>query len=238
MLLRLQNSFTAMDQAVRHQERIANNLANANTNGYRRDRVFVEVLNEEIDAEQAPTSTRQAGQWREDTTGAYQETGNPYDFAVEGDGFFVVSTDEGEPRYTRAGHFVVDGEGTLRTPQGLVVEGQDGPIELGPNDPPPVVNQDGTLMVNGAEVGKLRLVNFDDPQALDRLDGTLFTAQAEPEGLEFGQVRQGFLEGSNVNVVSEMSDMISHLRLFETHQKLMQTLDGKLDRVTRDLGRF
>lgn len=238
MLLRLQNSYAGMDALARQHERVANNLANANTIGYRRDRVFVEALNEELDAEQAPRSDRRATQWAESMQGALDKTDNPLDVAIKGDGFFVM-TDEttGAITYSRAGHFQLDEDGGLRTPEGLLVEGEGGPIEImgGPVE----ISSSGDIMVAGETVDTFRIVIFDDPTRLQRQSGSQFVAPGiEPEEAEEPQVMQGYVEASNVNPIQEMTEMIAHMRLFESHQKFIQTQDQSLERITRELGRF
>lgn len=238
MLLRLQNSFAGMDALARQHERVANNLANANTIGYRRDRVFVEALNEELDAEQAPRSDRRTTQWAESAQGALDKTDNPLDVAIKGDGFFVLTNENtGQTTYSRAGHFQLDEDGALRTPEGLAVEGEGGPVEI--TGGPVEILSNGAVQVGGETVDTLRVVTFDDPTQLQRQGGSQFTAPGmEPLDAENPEVLQGFLESSNVNPIQEMTDMIAHMRLFESHQKFIQSQDQSLERVTRELGRF
>ena len=241
MLLRLQNPTASMVSMARHQERIATNLANANTVGFKRDRVFVEALNERLDAESAPRSERVPTQWADMESGGLQSTGNPLDVALQGDGFFVVNDGAGdEERYTRAGRFMIDSDRTLRTPSGLTVQGQDGgPITV-PDQPGDIqITQDGRLQLNGREFGRLRVVRFDDPLRLERREGATFAAPTTvPIEMEEPTILQGQLEASNVNPVETMTDMITHYRLFETQQRMMRTSDELLGRVSKDLGTF
>ncbi|QXD16012.1 flagellar basal-body rod protein FlgF [Rhodocaloribacter litoris] len=241
MLLRLRNSVDAMTRMMRQQERIANNLANANTVGYKQDRTFTEILNEEINVEGAPQSIKRMEQWADLSAGDLEQTGNPLDVAIEGEGFFVL-TDEttGTPRYTRAGRFVLDAEGTLRDAQGHLVEGEAGPIQLPTADGGPVViDRDGTVRVDGKEVGRLRIVTFDNPAALRRLDGAAFDAGGmEPVDVEHPNLHQGYLEQSNVDPLRALTEMIEQHRLFESQQRSLRTDDELLGRVTRELGRF
>lgn len=239
MLLRLRNAATSMAELVHRQDRTANNLANANTLGYRRDRSFTEILGSEIDAEGAPQSDRRTTGWADLAAGTLEQTGNPLDLALGGNGFFAVEGPDGAARYTRAGRFVADAEGTLRTASGLAVLGTDGPIQLPPGDPI-TVNAAGEIAVGGRPAGTLQVVTFDDPQTLRRLDETSFTSQAAPVVLEGEQaaVQQGYVEGSNVDPIREMADMIAHVRLYEAQQKVVQTTDSVLGQVTRDLGKF
>lgn len=239
MLLRLRNPTASMVSMARHQERIATNLANANTVGFKRDRVFIEALNERIDAEGAPQSDRVPTQWADMESGGLKSTGNPLDVALQGDGFFTVTNAEGDERYTRAGRFMIDSDRTLRTPSGLTVQGQDGPIEV-PDRPGDIqITQDGRLQMNGQEFGRLRVVRFDDPLRLERREGATFAAPTTvPLEMDTPTILQGQLEASNVNPVQTMTDMITHYRLFETQQRMMRTADTLLGRVSQDLGTF
>ncbi len=240
MLLRLENAAASMTEMQRHQDRVANNLANADTVGYKRDRLFTAALNERLDAEGAPRSDRRFEQGSDWSGGTLEETGNPLDVALGGDGFFVTQNEAtGEERYTRAGHFVVDNEGTLRTPSGLAVTGEGGPIQLPVDTGGAIeISKGGVIQVDGRRVGKLRVVTFDDPQQqLRRAEGAAFTADgAAPQDVETPLILQGKVETSNVDPVAEMTDMIEHFRLFESQQKALRTTDSVLGRATRDLG--
>lgn len=240
MLIRLQNSYSSMNDMVRQQERIANNLANAGTIGYRRDRTFTEVFNERLDAELAPISDRVTTQWADQASGALESTDNPLDIAIVGEGFFVLSDPaSGNQRFTRAGRFTLDAEGTLRDPSGMLVEGESGPIQVPPEGGPLEVREDGEIWSGDQVIGKLRLVQFENPLQLRRLDGASFDAGGmDPIDVEQPVLRQGYVEQSNVNPMQEMTDMIAHFRLFESQQKSIQTQDNLLGAVTRDLGTF
>jgi flagellar basal-body rod protein FlgF len=237
MLLRLQSASSAMTELSRQQDRTANNLANANTVGYRRARTFTEELVQRLDAEGAPTSARTIGQWADAAPGALETTGNPLDLALLGEGFFAVADADGGTRYTRAGRFTTDHEGTLRTPDGLAVLGADGPITLPPGGPIEV-SADGEIRVGNQVAGTLRIVGFPPDALLERTTGAAFVTDAAPEPLDRPQVRQGSVELSNVDAVSEMTEMIAQHRLFESHQKVLHAHDALLGRVTSDLGRF
>jgi flagellar basal-body rod protein FlgF len=240
MLQRLENSFQSMTSHIRQVERIANNLANASTVGFRKDRSFVEVLAEGLDNEESPYSTRQLGHWVDQQQGSLEQTGGPLDVALNGEGFFVLSDPEtGALRYTRAGHFITDEEGTLRAPNGLIVEGQAGPISL-PEDAANVeIRRNGDVIVDDSLVGTLRVVRFDAPAQLTRIDAASFLANGvEPQDIDEPAVFQGQLENSNVDAVREMIELIAYSRLFEAQQKTLTTVDGYLERATRELSRF
>ncbi len=225
---------------MRHLERIANNLANANTVGYRQDRIFTEVLNEEIDAEGSPRSTRLMNQWADQRTGSIDTTGNPLDVALDGDGYFVlINPETGVEQFTRAGRFVVNEEGVLTTPGGLLVDGANGQIDFPPEGGNVEIRRNGDVLQNGEYIGALRVVRFDNPEKLSRADDASFFAGDQfPEEIDDPSVLQGQLETSNVDVVVAMTELIENARLFESQQRSMQAIDQYLQRATRDLSRF
>lgn len=229
-----------MSDMVHRQEQTANNLANAGTVGFKRDRSFVETLNERLDAEGNPQSDRMTSQWADMQAGAVEQTGNPLDVAIDGAGFFVLSDENtGALRFTRAGRFAMDSEGMLRAPSGHLVEGQNGPIQVPENAGEITIDETGNVRAKNQLIGTLRVVSFENPEGLQRADGATFDAGGmEPEDVIDSRVRQGFVEGSNVDPIREMTEMISLFRLFETQQKTLQTTDQVLASITRDLGRF
>jgi flagellar basal-body rod protein FlgF/flagellar basal-body rod protein FlgG len=241
MLLRLENAAASMSEMQRHQERVANNLANADTVGYKRDRLFTTALNERMDVEGAPRSDRRFEQGHDASPGSFEETGNPLDVALEQGGFFVTQNEvTGAQRFTKAGHFVVDDEGTLRTTGGLQVMGDGGPIQLPVDSGGAVeISKSGVIRVGEQRVGTLRVVEFENPQQLRRAEGAAFAADgADPTEVETPTVLQGFVETSNVNPIAEMTDMIEHFRRFESQQKALRSADSMLQRATRDLGQL
>ena len=239
MLLRLRNAAASMAELSQRQDRVANNLANANTVGYLRDRPFAEALEERIDAEGAPQSTRVAGQYADTQNGSYMETGNPLDLALEGDAFFAVQDDAGRVRYTRAGEFRLDAEGTLRSPQGHALLRADGsPFTIPPTGGEIAVTTGGEIRVGTSSLGQIQTVTVDTPRQLVRLDGATFASDGLAVRPGEARVRQGMLETSNVDAVGEMVDLMEHVRLFESQQKALKTTDDVLGAVTRDLGSF
>ncbi len=239
MLLRLRNAAASMAELAQRQDRVANNLANANTTGYLRDRAFSTALSERLDTEGSPQSTRVAGQYADTAGGSLVETGNVLDLALEGDGFFAVRGADGRTRYTRAGEFVLDAEGTVRSPQGHALLRDDGaPLTVPPSGGEIAITTAGEVRVAGAAVGRLQIVSVDDPSQLVRLDAASFDATGLAVRPGEARVRQGFLESSNVDAVGEMVELMSNVRLFESQQKALRTTDDILSAVTRDLGTF
>lgn len=229
-----------MAAGMREQERIANNLANTNTVAYKRQRSFTESLEEFLDHEGSPQSTRNQIFRASMDPGPLEKTGNPLDVAISGEGFFAL-TDEvsGNRRYTRAGQFTLDDEGMLRSASGHLVEGHGGPIQFPAGFERVEITPDGSIRADSQVIGRISVFRFDNPQALERLDSSGFDAAGmEAVDATTSTVLQGHLEGGNVNPIAEMSDMITHFRLFESQQKMLQTTDQVLGQATRELGRF
>jgi len=234
MLLRLQNAYASMHQMVREQERTANNLANANTVGFKRSRTFTEVLTEKIDAEQAPRSDRRTAFWDDLTQGELDKTDNPLDVALSGEGFFVLTDETTDTtRFTRAGLFALDSEGRLRNAMGWAVEGESGPIQVPDGAGPIEIALNGEISAGGQTFGKLRVVTFETPEQLQRMDGSTFGAgNQDPLPAETAK------EMSNVNTIDEMTSMIQQHRLFESQHRALRTTDDVLSTIVRDLGKF
>lgn len=241
MLKGIAAAASGMIPRVKKQEAIANNLANSVTAGFKRDRVFFEALSRaqaklmkgEADWQMPP----QAVGAIDFSQGTMEHTGHVLDFALAGDGFFTVSTPEGE-RYTRNGHFDISTAGVLTTSDGNPVLGTNGPITM----PPGVISVSaaGAVSVDGRDVGNLRIVRFADPNVLVRAGSALFApgnATVKPEEGPTLAVRQGYLEGSNVSTIEEMVDMISTYRFFETGQKAILMQDETLGKAVNELGR-
>lgn len=239
MLARFENAAAAMSEMRRYQEQVANNLANADTTGYKKDRLFTEALNERLTKDGAPRTDRRLQQRNVLSGGSLKETGNPLDVALGSDGFFVTQAEGGgAERYTRAGHFVVGSQGTLRTPEGRQVMGEGGPIQIPVEEGGTVnISEGGRITVDGTEIGSLRVATFDNPEQLERADGASFVAEdAQPQPAEDPVVVQGKVETSNVDPVTELTNMIEIQRQFEAQQKTIQTTDGVLGRATQSLG--
>lgn len=240
---------------LRRTDVISNNLANAATNGYKRDELvgegFPAMLLRRLNDVPGPTglpagyppvvgrlglggtASETATDW---ATGPLTETGNPLDLAIAGDGLFAVRTPNGE-RYTRDGAFTRDAQGFLVTEGGLPVLGENGPIQLGAGAVE--VAGDGTVSVDGEPAGRLRLVRFPAGARLLKEGDNLYVAAGaagEPAG-DSASVRQGYLERSNVNTVREMIGLISSFRSYEANQKVIQTQNELLQKTVTEVGR-
>jgi flagellar basal-body rod protein FlgF len=213
----------------------ANNIANATTTGFQADRItFREALSGAKSPDGSLVST---GTTRVDTQyGALSQTGNPLDLAIEGDGMFAVDTPNGA-RYTRAGNFRVDDDGTLVTVDGYAVRGEGGAHISIPADAKVLgVSTDGEITADGESIGKLELTKFKYSQ-LKREGGTLFNASGKPDATgEPPIVRNGMLEASNVNVVRGVVDLVKVSRTYESLMKVIQGYHDVESRAARDLG--
>ena len=179
--------------------------------------------------------------------GAYESTGNAYDFAIAGQGFFAVQTQDGI-RYTRNGAFFRNQNGVLQDIRGnnlLDITGNA--VTIPPNVTPErfSVGADGTISVRGANeaqpqiLGRIQVVQFNNPQALRKQGDNLFyaTANAQPQPAT-GEVLQGILEKSNTEIVTEMVELIHNHRLYEAGSKAVTTQDAMLDAAVNQLGRI
>jgi flagellar basal-body rod protein FlgG len=233
---------------------IANNLANINTAGFKRSRVdFQDLLyqtervpgtasarNAQVPAGiQVGLGSRPGAVYKIFSQGTFQQTGNPLDLAIEGDGFFQVQLPDGRIAYTRDGAFKLDNQGRTVTADGFPILPE---ITIPPDALSISIGQDGTVSVmlpgqtQPQEVGQIQLARFVNPAGLQSIGRNLFVAtfaSGEPQvgtpGLEgFGSIAQGFLEMSNVKVVEEMVALITALRAYEVNSKAIQTADEML----------
>ena len=212
----------------------ANNVANASTTGFRGARVtFAEALARAQSPDVALVSG--ATPAVDLQPGTIATTGNPLDLALDGDGYFAVDTPQGV-RYTRAGAFSRDVDGTLRTATGLAVRSADGgPLQLPVEATQVFVGEDGAIATELGPVGALELATFA-PGALRHDGGSLFAASGAPTGGAPPRVVQGALEGSNVNVVRGVVDLVKVSRTYESLLRLIQGFHDVESRAARELG--
>lgn len=228
----LESVETLLNQEQRLNQ-VTNNLANVDTPGYKKETVtFDEMLY------QANRFRQRVGKGLHINTvhqqGAVQKTDAPFDLAITGDGFFQVQTPAGV-RYTRAGNFQRNSENLLVTANGHPVLGADGPITI--TGDRVEVARDGRLSVDGALVTRLTVVTAE-PQALKKEGENLFRladGAAEEASPNF-QILQGHLEKSNVNTVTEMTEMIDLFRAYEGQQKMIRAVDDLDDLAVRRVG--
>ena len=222
---------------------VANNVANADTTGFKVEQLMVgsEVGQRARNDNIRPSASfvLDKGVGRDFGQGALKQTGRSLDFAIEGEGaFFTVQSATGEA-YTRDGGFTTNAEGVLTTKQGLPVLGDGGPITLDPERGPVSVAQDGTISQEGQPVGRLNAVRFDALGALQKSGDGLYRniSNAQPQDAPDVQVRQGMLEGSNVNTLQEITNLIEISRAYERVSKMIENANDLSRRSVERLGR-
>lgn len=213
-----------MTARITRQDMLAENLANSQTPGYKAQRLFMTLLEEEYSKGGKVASERKYGVYTDFSQGVVDRTHRPLDFAIAGEGFFAVETSQGE-RYTRAGNFTLTEEGVLATNKGDIVMGTSGPITIEGGDFN--VSAEGKVIVNGAEIGAIKVVVFDDPGGLVRQGNYYMAAGQSPTESEMidTHILQGALERSNVSPIDEMVDMVAMYRGFESDQASLKLQD-------------
>ena len=252
---------TGLDAQNMRMQVIANNLANVNTTGFKRDRANFETLAYQLITQPgAPSSSENRyatglnlgtgvaiqDTARIDTQGTLNATGNTLDMAIQGDGYFQVLMPDGRTAFTRAGNFNLSAEGTIVTSDGMPIQPQ---LQMPANTTAITVGADGTVSatVEGqsepTEVGKIETARFVNAAGLQSIGGNLLVetassgaAQVGAPGTEGrGMVKSGMLEASNVNVVEELVDMIETQRAYEVNSKMIQATDEMLRNATQQL---
>jgi flagellar basal-body rod protein FlgF len=217
----------------RRQEVASNNLANVSTDGFKGQKVFARMVEGALPAADAVTDFSQ---------GTLQNTSNPRDIALDGPGFFVVKTANGE-RYSRGGSVQVNEAGELTDSAGHQLLGENGPIRVAARGDDQIGNlqiaKDGTVSVGNAEVGRLRIETIPANTTLLTEGSGLFIPPAARTKIDPDAriVRQGALEQSNVTPITEMVDMISIQRSFTSVQQAVTTLDTVRQIATTELAR-
>jgi flagellar basal-body rod protein FlgF len=216
---------------MRRLEVASQDLANVNTSGYKGQRLtFNEVLADRWqDSERAGGWVAVGDQRTNFIQGELHGTGNPFHLAIEGDGFFVVRTPLGE-RYTRNGSFTLKPDGTVITSQGDPLLGEGGPVQV--TGGKMEVASDGTVRSEEGEVGKIRVVRFNDPRQAVKEGSNLFRSAATnvkeaPQTI----IMQGNLEQSNVSPIDSMVSLISINRQFEAYERAMKLMDSVTEKM-------
>ena len=234
---------------------LSNNLANVNTVGFKQDKGHFKVFDQNamtnsntlplrLAQTQAPSYWMQFSSYPEFSSGELKKTGNLFDLALIGKGFFCVRTPQGI-QYTRKGDFTISSEELLVTQEGWPVLGESGEIPVKIKSPSGdirefTVSEDGNVTVDGAQVDRLRIVDFPLPGSLEKVGNTLFrptNPNQNGQVIEDIEISQGFLELSNVNVIKMMTEMIEVLRGYESYQKMIRAIDDMNAKVISDVGR-
>ncbi len=255
----LNTAATGMQAQQLNVEVIANNIANMNTTGFKRQRAeFQDLLYQTVErmgvtssdagtivptGVQVGVGVKAGSVYRITEQGGLSQTNNQYDMAIQGDGYFIVQLPDGRDSYTRAGNFSLSADGQIVTEEGYVVS----PGISVPQEAISVsINRVGVVqavLADGsppADVGALEMARFVNPAGLDAIGDNLFletpasgTAnRGQPGQVGFGTLQQGFLETSNVNAVSEISNLITAQRAYEMNSKVITTTDEMLRSTT------
>ncbi len=230
--------YIALSGALLKQKQLdvaAQNMANAATSGYKKERMsfrnsLIPVDNKPAYMADGRSMSEVSAVVTDFSAGGMMKTGNPLDMAINGDGFFAL---EGN-NYTRNGNFRIDGEGYLVTQDGKRVLGSGGPLTVqgGRID----VSASGEIFVDDISVGTLKIVDFPDKKVLKKLSGGVFSAKAAGSEINT-EISQGYLEESNVETVREMVQMMVSLREFEAYQKMIIAFDEASSKTINQLGK-
>jgi flagellar basal-body rod protein FlgG len=231
---------------------LANNLTNVDTTAYKSDALisstFKDMMLTRINDPDVVSVSKTAGPLGVGThieslytsfvQGAVEQTGRPCDFALTGEGFFVVSTSEGE-RYTRSGSFSVTSDGYLVNGDGLYVQGENGNIHVdGDNF---TVDEQGNVYVDGTITDKLRIVTFEDLTGLRKQGNNLYYNSTDAQVQEppaDTQVIQGALEGSNVDIAEEVTRLMVVSNAYQINQRVLGMVDESLSKTVNEVGRI
>jgi flagellar basal-body rod protein FlgF len=222
---------------MREMQVVAHNIANASTTGFRREGVIFAEHVTRLDGAPSLSMAHATGRNIDLTQAGVEQTGGAFDFAVQGGGFFLIETPQGN-RLTRAGSFTPSAEGELVTNDGYRLLDQGGaPVFVPPDAGPVSMGPDGTLSAGSTPLAKIGLWQPLDQNDLIHQGGTLFSAPGGVEPVEGGQVLQGYLEESNVNPILEVSRMIAVQRAYELGQTFLDREDARVRGVIQTLGR-
>ncbi len=213
----------------------AQNIANANTSGYKKGRItfkdyIIPVDNKSGLVPDGRVMTELSGEVIDFSKGTIARTGNTLDLAINGEGFFAL---EGG-KYTRSGSFEINGDGYLTNRSGIKVLGDGGPVAVQGSSID--ISSSGEVIVDDIPVGKLKIVDFPDKRVLKKLSGGVFVTEETGEAAR-PDISQGFLEASNVDVIQEMIQLMASHRDFESYQKMIQVFDEASSRITNEMGK-
>lgn len=258
MLRGLYTAYTGMLNEQYRMDIMSNNLANADTVGFKKEgstsQAYSEVMAVKIkDKTEDPNTPKRLGNmslgvkigetYTDFSQGSLRDTGNTYDLALSGDGFFNIEftnkAGETSTKYTRAGNFTLTKEGYLTTKDGDYVLGENGRIQLSTTAGNTVIMEDGSIYQDDVLVTKLKITEFEDTNYLTHYGESMWDAKegaVANDATDF-RVHQGYVEMSNISVVTEMVNMISIQRQYEANQKLITTYDESLDKSVNQIGR-
>jgi flagellar basal-body rod protein FlgF len=248
MNVSLYQAASALNANARWQEVIADNLASSATPGFRKQELTMEAVRAGFLPATRGTAHSASSQFSlpsastsiNFTPGLLRYTGSHTDLAIEGPGFFEVQLPNGSSAFTRDGEFRLNAQGQLTTKQGFAVLGDAGPIQIDWNNPAPIVVSPGGDISQGTDqMGRITPVDFDQTRLLQPISGGLFLAQDPnltrviPDGTT---LRQGWIEGANTSVSTEMANLLTAMRTFEANQRVIQIHDERMAKTIEQLG--
>lgn len=232
----LYTTLTRQSGLMREMQVVAHNIANISTTGFRREGVIFSEYVKRM--EDAPSLSMANGDTRhmDLRQAGLSQTGGTFDFAIQGEGFFLIETPQGQS-LTRAGSFTPNAEGELVNPDGYRLLDLGGaPIFVPPDAGRIALSADGTLSANGAPLAQIGLWGPGDPLKMTHSGGTIFVSD-NVVPVETATVLQGFVEDSNVNPISEIARMIDVQRAYEMGQNFLEKEDERVRGVIQTLGR-
>lgn len=231
-------SLTRQSGLLREMQLVANNIANISTTGFRKEGLlFAEHIHAMENGDPSLSMTTANVRLTDQSQGPLTQTNGTFDFAIEGSGFFLIETPEGN-KLTRAGNFTPNAEGELTTHSGMrLLDNGGAPIFIPPDAADLTVAADGTLSVAGRPLAQIGIYEPSPGTNTVRRDGVSFLAEGGVEPVEDSVILQGFLENSNVNAVSEIARMIEVQHAYELGQKLLDKEDERIRSVLQTLGR-
>jgi len=230
--------YIALSGAVlkqKHMDLFAQNIANVNTNGYKKERIsfrdyLIPADNASGVVEDGRTMTQLSEQVTDFSNGPILSTSNPLDLALSGDGFFALENN----RYTRNGNFKISNDGYLATQGNIKILGDGGPISIEGNRIE--ISSSGEVFADDISVGNIKVVDFEDRSKLKKMDEGLFYSEESGQELD-ANISQGYLESSNVEVIREMVQMVTSMREFESYQKMIHAFDEAASKTINEMGK-
>ncbi len=209
---------------------VSNNIANMNTTGYRgQNMMFEEFISDPRGSDDELSFVLNKGQYQSAAPGAVKYTGNPLDVAVSGPGYMGVQGPGGEVMYSRAGDFQMDAGGVLTNSNGRPVASAGGASITIPQGSTEIkIDERGFVSNQDGQLGQLMLVEFENIQALEPVGNNLYKTEAAGQPATNSRIKQGHLEGSNVNSLTEMTKMIDTLRTYQSVQNVLKTENDRL----------
>jgi flagellar basal-body rod protein FlgF len=223
-----------------------NNIVNASTAGFKQDQLIAKAFDEYLVDQITGNSSKMIGSvshgvvpdevYTYYSQGALESTGISTNLAITGDGFFTVQNGDGDMLLTRNGEFSINSDGLLTDTQGNLVMGTNGTIKVSTSDFS--VTADGEIFAGGATCGTLKITCPSDLSSLVKVGDNLFSCDSSDSGTFSGSIKQGYLEGSNVDMVDSMSDMMALARSYQSCSQILKMIDTVTEKTVTELARI